>query len=251
VVTGSLHCPRCDEHYPIVDSIPNLLPPEASGQSGLALPKDKTRGITEPPANKSRLMRQLANQLTTVFIVALLCLWLAATRSEVIVHVERPVWWYFVILSACALFLWLFVGRKRTITPRRRWGFFCVALGFIWSYYGISWISFGSGFFKWLAIFLLIWMAFLLLTLGLITTRRGIEGKLGKAITWVVMQGDYFYWPLSVLVVFASIFLGWKMLWDTGMRGWWMTPLLCLGILLFFVVWLVYLFTNHSRSNRD
>jgi len=28
VVSGSLYCPRCDEHYPIVDSIPNLLPPE-------------------------------------------------------------------------------------------------------------------------------------------------------------------------------------------------------------------------------
>jgi uncharacterized protein YbaR (Trm112 family) len=28
VVTGSLYCRRCDEHYPIVDAIPNLLPPE-------------------------------------------------------------------------------------------------------------------------------------------------------------------------------------------------------------------------------
>ena len=26
VVTGSLHCPRCDVNYPIVDTIPNLLP---------------------------------------------------------------------------------------------------------------------------------------------------------------------------------------------------------------------------------
>ena len=28
VIAGSLHCPRCQVHYPIVDSIPNLLPPE-------------------------------------------------------------------------------------------------------------------------------------------------------------------------------------------------------------------------------
>ena len=28
VVTGSLHCPRCDVRYPIVDTIPNLLPPD-------------------------------------------------------------------------------------------------------------------------------------------------------------------------------------------------------------------------------
>ena len=28
IISGSLHCTKCDEHYPIVDSIPNLLPPE-------------------------------------------------------------------------------------------------------------------------------------------------------------------------------------------------------------------------------
>ena len=27
IVTGSLHCQQCQEHYPIVDTIPNLLPP--------------------------------------------------------------------------------------------------------------------------------------------------------------------------------------------------------------------------------
>ena len=27
VVTGSLYCRKCDERYPIVDTIPNLLPP--------------------------------------------------------------------------------------------------------------------------------------------------------------------------------------------------------------------------------
>ena len=28
IVIGSLHCPKCNEHYPIVDAIPNLLPPD-------------------------------------------------------------------------------------------------------------------------------------------------------------------------------------------------------------------------------
>jgi len=28
VVTGSLYCRKCNVHYPIVDTIPNLLPPE-------------------------------------------------------------------------------------------------------------------------------------------------------------------------------------------------------------------------------
>ena len=27
IVSGSLYCPRCQQHYPIVDTIPNLLPP--------------------------------------------------------------------------------------------------------------------------------------------------------------------------------------------------------------------------------
>jgi uncharacterized protein YbaR (Trm112 family) len=29
VITGSLRCSKCDVIYPIVDSIPNLLPPES------------------------------------------------------------------------------------------------------------------------------------------------------------------------------------------------------------------------------
>lgn len=28
VVSGSLHCARCNETYPITDTIPNLLPPD-------------------------------------------------------------------------------------------------------------------------------------------------------------------------------------------------------------------------------
>ena len=28
IVTGTLFCARCDHHYPIEDTIPNLLPPE-------------------------------------------------------------------------------------------------------------------------------------------------------------------------------------------------------------------------------
>ena len=27
VISGSLHCPKCPQTYPIVDAIPNLLPP--------------------------------------------------------------------------------------------------------------------------------------------------------------------------------------------------------------------------------
>ena len=27
VISGSLHCPKCPQTYPIIDAIPNLLPP--------------------------------------------------------------------------------------------------------------------------------------------------------------------------------------------------------------------------------
>ena len=29
IVTGSLYCRKCDVSYPIIDTIPNLLPPES------------------------------------------------------------------------------------------------------------------------------------------------------------------------------------------------------------------------------
>ncbi len=28
IISGSLFCEKCDEHYPIEDSIPNMLPPD-------------------------------------------------------------------------------------------------------------------------------------------------------------------------------------------------------------------------------
>jgi uncharacterized protein YbaR (Trm112 family) len=28
IISGSLYCRKCDERYPIVDTIPNLLPPD-------------------------------------------------------------------------------------------------------------------------------------------------------------------------------------------------------------------------------
>ncbi len=31
IITGSLFCSKCDHTYPIVESIPNLLPPDSEG----------------------------------------------------------------------------------------------------------------------------------------------------------------------------------------------------------------------------
>ena len=30
ILTGALYCTTCKRHYPVVDSIPNLLPPDSS-----------------------------------------------------------------------------------------------------------------------------------------------------------------------------------------------------------------------------
>ncbi len=34
IITGSLFCEKCNERYPIEDSIPNLLPPELRKAAG-------------------------------------------------------------------------------------------------------------------------------------------------------------------------------------------------------------------------
>jgi uncharacterized protein YbaR (Trm112 family) len=34
VISGSLYCPKCQHRYPIVDAIPNLLPPNLDKEQG-------------------------------------------------------------------------------------------------------------------------------------------------------------------------------------------------------------------------
>jgi uncharacterized protein YbaR (Trm112 family) len=34
VISGSLYCPKCQHLYPIVDAIPNLLPPDLDKEKG-------------------------------------------------------------------------------------------------------------------------------------------------------------------------------------------------------------------------
>ena len=203
--------------------------------------------MSKQSANRSRLIiRQLADQLITVFIVGLLCLWLAAMRSEVDVPAERGTWWHFVILSVFALLLWLFWGRKKVHSSRLRWVLLCVMVGFVWLAYWIGGISFPTAFFTGLGTVLLIGAVFLLLVLALTMTAWRAGGKLDKAVTKVVRWGGYSYWPLLLIAIMASVVQGFKMLWDTGMRGWWMTPLLYIAVLVLIVVGLVYALTSTS-----
>jgi len=167
-------------------------------------------------------------------------------RSEVDVPAERGTWWHFVILSVFALLLWLFLGRKKVHNSRLRWVLLCVMVGFVWLAYGIRGISFPTAFFTGLGTVLLIGAVFLLLVLVLTMTAWRAGGKLDKAVTKVVRWGGYSYWPLLLIAIMASVVQGFKMLWDTGMRGWWMTPLLYIAVLVLIVVGLVYALTSTS-----
>ena len=192
--------------------------------------------MTEPLANKSGVIsRQLADQLKTVFVVALLSLWLVTLNSTVTATPKRLEWWPLVILSVLAPLVYLFWRRKR-VHGFKLWLPPGVVVVFIWIAYWISGVPLPAGLFVGLAIGLLIWAVVLFLALILITTRWGSEGKLGNVIMRGAEGGEYIYWPLSFLVLLTSILLGWFSLWDAGMRDWWMDPLLILGVLMAVVV---------------
>lgn len=187
-------------------------------------------------ANKSRVISgQLTDQLKTVFIVALLSLWLATLNSKLTATPKRLEWWPLVILSILAPLIYVLWARKR-VHGFRLWLPPCVMVVFIWIAYLISGIQLPAGLFVGLAIGLLVWAVVLFLALILIMTRWGSEGKLGNAIMRGAEWGEYIYWPLSFLALLTSVLLGWFTLWDADMRGWWMDPLLVLGVLMAVVV---------------
>jgi len=204
--------------------------------------------MAEPQGNKSGVIgRQLGDQLKTVFIVGLLSLWLAALKSGVNVALKRQPWWYSAITSALVLLLYFLWGIKKVPVRGLRWATPFVMVGFVWIAYWISGLSFPAGLFIWLAGGLFIWAFVLFLALILIMTRWRSKGKLSKAIKWIVKWGDIAYWPLSFIVLLTSVLLGWIRLWDAGVRGWWMDPLLVLGVLMSIVVAL----TSLGRTRQD
>ncbi len=225
-------------------------PPKSPRNPKAQTARGETGGTTELLANTSGVVdRQLADQLSTVFVVGLLTLWLVILKSGRAIEapVERDPWWYFLIFSILVLLLWWFWVRKKVRHPRLRWVLPCMMIGFIWLIYWISGVSFPTAFFIILTAVLFIWAVVLLLALLLIRTRWG-QNKLGKAITWCVLRGDHIYSPLSFLVLFTSVLQGWKSLHDAGATGWWMYALLLVGVLMSAVVALVRSWPSHSES---
>ena len=207
-------------------------------------------GDIEIPANQlTGIRKKLADQLKTVFAMCLLVFGLAAVNLGGNAPSKRLAWYPFVIFTAIFLVYYFGRGRKKVaVNPRYiRWiiPFFIVAV--IWLYYGVSGISLSKDGLIWIGVCMLIWSSILLLSLFWIMNEWGVKRKPTKTIIWFVKNGNYAYWPLSIVVLLASVILGCAKLWDAGERGWWTYALFYLGVLLAFVVPLVQL--NNDRKS--
>jgi len=195
------------------------------------------------------VVRQLADQLIVVFVVGLLCLWLAATRLEVHVPAERGEWWHFVILSVFAVLLWLFVGRRKMRSPRYRWALLCVMVAFVWFSYLIAGISVPPAFFTVLGIVLLIAAALLLLGLIVTMVAWRAEREPHKIIIKIARCGSLFCWPLTLIAISASVLQGLAALSGLGVTGWWLTPLAYTAVSVLIVAGLAYTLTSTSGGD--
>ena len=87
-----------------------------------------------------------------------------------------------------------------------------------------------------LAIVLLAWVVLLFIALLLAMPRRLTGRKLDNAIRHFAQWGEGVYRPLANAVLFISVLLGWIRLLNAGIRGWWMVPLLLLGMMICIIV---------------
>lgn len=201
--------------------------------------ESEMKSATKPQASTSGdVSRQLADQLKTVFVAALLSLWAATLRLGENVPVKRGAWLPWVIASVF-LFFWVVYRREKIRWPKLRWVLPFVAVALLWLMYLISGFSFPIGFYTSVAIGLLVWTVLLLAVLLIVMTRGLTEGKMGRTIRRFVTWGGSVSLPVTLFVLLTSVLLGWTRLWNAGMRGWWMDPLLYLGTIIFVVVALV------------
>lgn len=179
--------------------------------------------------------KQLSDQLKTAFISVLLVLWIPALNLSGNATPMRGPWLPWVIASII-LFSWFVYWRKRVRRRKFRWVYPFVAVIALWLMYFISGFSLPNWSFAIIAAVLSLWTICLLIALLLIMARMLPEGKPVKVIRRFATVGKAILWPLTVLVLLTSVLLGWTSIWNAGMRGWWMDPLLYLGILIFIVV---------------
>lgn len=195
---------------------------------------NKTKSTTDLPASELGLMKELADQLKTVFIAGLLLLWATTLESG---PVERGSWvpW---LIGSVFLFCWAFfyLRGKRISRPKLRWLAASAAAALLWLGYLLLGVSLPTGFLRLLAVVLLVWTILLFVTLLFVMSKKSIKGRLGDAIQRFTKWGGSFYWPLAVLVLLVSVLSAWARLWNSGTQDWWMRPILYFGIVVFIVV---------------
>ena len=210
--------------------------------------KSKMNSENKTPIDDSEKIearRKLADQLKTGFVAALLILWVAALRSSGNIQVQRGSWLVWTIGSVVLFFLLLIYRKKNIRWPKLRWVLPLGAVALLWGMYFLSGISFPVGFFTSIAIILLLWTIVLAAALFIATTKLP-DGKVGIGIIEFTRWGDRLSWILTVFVFLMSILLGWTRLWNAGMRGWWMDPLLYLGIVIF----LIFIYYHVRRNSQ-
>lgn len=196
----------------------------------------KMANLTEPKTSGLGDARgQLADQLKTVFVAALLTLWTATLAPGANAPVSRGAWWPWAIASAF-VFLWMVWRREKTRWPKFKWVFPFMAVDLLWAMYFIGGLSFPAGAFKGVAASLFAWAVLLLVALLIVMTWRLKEGKVDGVIGWIVKWGGAASFPLSLLVLMAGIVMGWARLENAGMRGCWITSILILGMIIFIVI---------------
>ncbi len=201
------------------------------------------------PNESAFKLRQLAEQLKTVFVALLVSILSTQLMSGVNLPLKREPWWHFVIVSVVAVLIWWFLGRKKI--PRGRWwGSLCGVIAYVWFLYYISGTSFPVGVLWLFASVLFLWTLFDLFAIVLITRSSWEEGKIGKCTALGVEKLDSVSLPLGLFVLVTSVFLGWLRLLNAGLRGWLMNGLLVMGIIVM-IAYEVAIFQWVSRGRHD
>jgi hypothetical protein len=180
---------------------------------------------------------KLADQSKTVFVVGLLTLSFGIPNSISVQQINRDPWWYFLIGTVVLLVIYGIWGWKRLTNKIIRWIFPFVIMGVMF----LTWWISGSGnpvpvqWYTIIASALIIWAVVLFIILFLFLSKL-LNGKFYNIVHGVVIFGHYACFLLTIVALLNSVLTSWGKLRNSGIMGWWMDPLLCIGILMAFIV---------------
>lgn len=196
--------------------------------------------------------KQLSDQLKAVFISTLLALWVIAQNTDKCVTTTRGPWLPWVVASVF-IFSYTVWRRNKIRWPKFRWVIPFLAVAVLWLMYFISGITLQGFMFVLFTIItgiLVLWTFHLIVTLILIIAGVSLQGKLGKYTRRFAELGDAASWPLTLLVLAASIIFGIARLESAGMSGWCMGALVCLGLFIFLLVGVIAISPSRRTGSR-